>query len=65
LETLFKHKARYQNKGNGFGYAIISLDGVANAIEVIKALSLFRSTKETSKFKDVQDNPLLYKLKLS
>jgi DNA (cytosine-5)-methyltransferase 1 len=31
---LFKHKARHQNKGNGFGYEIISPDGIANAIVV-------------------------------
>jgi len=34
LETLFKHKARHQHKGNGFGYEIISPDGIANAIVV-------------------------------
>jgi DNA (cytosine-5)-methyltransferase 1 len=34
LETLFKHRARHQNKGNGFGYEIISPDGIANAIVV-------------------------------
>jgi DNA (cytosine-5)-methyltransferase 1 len=31
---LFKHKARHQHKGNGFGYEIISPDGIANAIVV-------------------------------
>jgi DNA (cytosine-5)-methyltransferase 1 len=31
---LFKHKDRHQNKGNGFGYEIISPDGIANAIVV-------------------------------
>ena len=34
LETLVRHKARHENKGNGFGYAIIPDDGVANAILV-------------------------------
>ena len=32
LETLRKHKARHREKGNGFGYEIISWDGVAHAI---------------------------------
>jgi DNA (cytosine-5)-methyltransferase 1 len=34
LETLRKHKKRHQKKGNGFGYEIISHDGIANAIIV-------------------------------
>jgi len=34
LETLEKHKARHENKGNGFGYAIISDDSISNAIVV-------------------------------
>lgn len=34
IETLRKHKARHQDKGNGFGYEIISDDGIANAIVV-------------------------------
>ncbi len=32
LETLRKHKARHASKGNGFGYEILSNDGVANAV---------------------------------
>jgi len=32
LKTLIEHKARHKNKGNGFGYEIISDDGIANAI---------------------------------
>ncbi|MGI6244072.1 MAG: DNA cytosine methyltransferase [Prevotella sp.] len=34
LETLRRHKARHAAAGNGFGYEIIDLDGVANAIVV-------------------------------
>ena len=34
VQTLIKHKARHESKGNGFGYAIIPDDGVANAIVV-------------------------------
>lgn len=34
LQTLKNHKARHESKGNGFGYAIIPNDGVANAIVV-------------------------------
>lgn len=32
METLRRHKARHESKGNGFGYEIRSLDGVAGAI---------------------------------
>lgn len=32
IETLKRHKARHQSKGNGFGYEIRDLDGVAGAI---------------------------------
>ena len=32
IETLKKHKARHEAKGNGFGYEIRNLDGVAGAI---------------------------------
>lgn len=32
IETLRKHKERHSSKGNGFGYQILSLDGVANAL---------------------------------
>jgi len=32
LETLRKHKARHMDKGNGFGYEIISNEGIANAV---------------------------------
>ena len=32
LETLKKHKARHQAKGNGFGYEIRNLDDIAGAI---------------------------------
>jgi DNA (cytosine-5)-methyltransferase 1 len=32
IETLKRHKARHQAKGNGFGYEIRSLDGIAGAI---------------------------------
>ena len=34
VETLIKHKARHEAAGNGFGYKIIDIDGVANAIVV-------------------------------
>jgi len=34
LQTLVNHKTRHENKGNGFGYAIIPDDGIANAIVV-------------------------------
>ena len=34
VQTLVNHKARHQGKGNGFGYAIIPNDGIANAIVV-------------------------------
>ncbi len=34
LKTLIAHKARHAAKGHGFGYEIISDDGVANAIVV-------------------------------
>lgn len=34
LDTLINHKARHESKGNGFGYAIIPDDGIANAIVV-------------------------------
>jgi DNA (cytosine-5)-methyltransferase 1 len=34
LQTLINHKARHEGKGNGFGYAIIPDDGIANAIVV-------------------------------
>ena len=32
LSTLIKHKQRHQSKGNGFGYEIISDNGIANAV---------------------------------
>lgn len=32
IETLRKHKARHESKGNGFGYEIRSHDGIAGAI---------------------------------
>lgn len=34
VQTLINHKERHESKGNGFGYAIIPDDGVANAIVV-------------------------------
>lgn len=34
ISTLRKHKIRHESKGNGFGYEIISDDGIANAIVV-------------------------------
>lgn len=34
LKTLEEHKKRHESKGNGFGYEIIPLDGIANAIVV-------------------------------
>ena len=34
MQTLIEHKRRHASKGNGFGYEIISDDGVANAIVV-------------------------------
>ena len=32
IETLKRHKARHEAKGNGFGYEIRNLDGKAGAI---------------------------------
>lgn len=32
LNTLVKHKARHESKGNGFGYEIVAHDDVANAV---------------------------------
>jgi DNA (cytosine-5)-methyltransferase 1 len=32
LTTLYNHKARHENKGNGFGYEVIPDDGIANAV---------------------------------
>ena len=34
LETLRKHRARHESKGNGFGYSIVADDSIANAIVV-------------------------------
>lgn len=34
IDTLVRHKARHESKGNGFGYAIVKDDEVANAIVV-------------------------------
>ncbi len=34
VKTLINHKARHEGKGNGFGYEIISDNGIANAIVV-------------------------------
>lgn len=34
LQTLVNHKKRHEQKGNGFGYQIVSHDGIANAIVV-------------------------------
>lgn len=34
IQTLINHKERHESKGNGFGYAIIPDDGIANAIVV-------------------------------
>lgn len=34
VDTLIKHKARHEAAGHGFGYEIIDIDGVANAIVV-------------------------------
>lgn len=34
IETLRRHKARHEAAGHGFGYKIIDIDGVANAIVV-------------------------------
>lgn len=34
LQTLIEHRARHESKGNGFGYEILSQDGIANAIVV-------------------------------
>ena len=34
LKTLYAHKKRHEDKGNGFGYEIIKDDGIANAIVV-------------------------------
>jgi DNA (cytosine-5)-methyltransferase 1 len=34
VQTLINHKKRHESKGNGFGFAIIPDDGIANAIVV-------------------------------
>lgn len=34
LETLKAHKERHESKGNGFGYQILSYDGISNAVVV-------------------------------
>ena len=34
IETLIRHKERHEAAGHGFGYKIIDIDGVANAIVV-------------------------------
>jgi DNA (cytosine-5)-methyltransferase 1 len=34
MQTLVNHKARHEGKGNGFGYEIISDEGISNAIVV-------------------------------
>jgi len=34
VETLIRHRARHEAAGHGFGYEIIDIDGVANAIVV-------------------------------
>lgn len=34
VQTLVNHKARHEGKGNGFGYEIISDEGISNAIVV-------------------------------
>lgn len=34
VDTLIRHKARHESKGNGFGYAIVGDNDVANAIVV-------------------------------
>jgi DNA (cytosine-5)-methyltransferase 1 len=34
VQTLVNHKARHEDKGNGFGYEIISDEGISNAIVV-------------------------------
>lgn len=34
VETLIRHRARHEAAGHGFGYKIIDIDGVANAIVV-------------------------------
>ena len=34
METLKRHRARHEAAGHGFGYEIIDIDGVANAIVV-------------------------------
>ena len=34
IDTLIRHKARHESKGNGFGYAIVGDNEVANAIVV-------------------------------
>ena len=32
MDTLVKHRERHESKGNGFGYEIRSLDGIAGTI---------------------------------
>ncbi|WP_180999328.1 DNA cytosine methyltransferase, partial [Campylobacter concisus] len=34
INTLKKHKKRHAEKGNGFGYEILSVDGIANTLMV-------------------------------
>lgn len=51
LDTLRKHKARHESKGNGFGYEIIPNDGVANAV-VCGGMGRERNLVEDHRLKD-------------
>jgi len=46
VETLIRHKARHEAAGHGFGYKIIDIDGVANAI-VVGGMALASRAKST------------------
>lgn len=51
LNTLIKHKARHESKGNGFGYAIVSPDDVSSAI-VCGGMGRERNLVKDNRIKD-------------
>ena len=60
VDTLIRHKARHESKGNGFGYAIVGDNEVANAL-------LLRYSKSITSWVDIIkelniQNPLDYRI---
>jgi len=51
LNTLIRHKARHESKGNGFGYAIVSPDDVSSAI-VCGGMGRERNLVKDNRIKD-------------